>query len=289
MKHQDKQSKWIKIHTKILSVAFIVCVLIKRVSAWALELVLCREHLIGSAAIVARSRNNGQKSVGDGCKHVIALWKISSVTRGSNLHLTCSKFSMDKWRSWPTINTGWDRGSVVRRVLLMLITVLLLMLIEASSLWTPESWTMWTTQMHPINQFSYTVFAFYTLCVVCSSVHLCRYTYTGLSVWVCRLNQEYWCHGKREDEKKKTGENIIRKKKIPNKENVQCWCMIIAKIWIKKTTQHFSHLQQFRWPNSNMRMYAHIMCDTYRLIENILQSYFRFLLLEINNYEQQQR
>lgn len=94
---------------------------------------LWREHLIGSAAIVARSRNNGQKSVGDGCKHVIALWKISSVTRGSNLHLTWPKFSMDKWRSWPTISTGWDRGSVVRSVLLMLITVLV-MLIGAAGL-----------------------------------------------------------------------------------------------------------------------------------------------------------
>lgn len=106
--------------------AFIECVLIKRVSAWALELVLCREHLIGSAAIIAKSKYNGQKSVGDGCKHVIALWKISSVTRGANLHFTWSNFNMDKWRSWPTINTGWDRGSVVLNALLMLITVLLI-------------------------------------------------------------------------------------------------------------------------------------------------------------------
>lgn len=141
--HRNKQSKWIKIHTKILSVAFIVCVLIKRVSAWALELVLCREHLIGSAAMIAKSKYNGQKSVGDGCKHVIALWKISSVTRGANLHFTCSNCNMDKWRSWPTISTGCDRGSVVLNALLMLITVLLILIVFALQIYCTEFCCCW--------------------------------------------------------------------------------------------------------------------------------------------------
>lgn len=118
----------------MLSVTFIVCVFTKRVIAWALELVLWREHLIGSAAIVAKSKYNGQKSVGDGCKQVIALWKISSVTRGANLHLTCSKLSIDKCRNWPTINTGWFWGSVCVSVLLNENTVLVMLKIEGREL-----------------------------------------------------------------------------------------------------------------------------------------------------------
>lgn len=110
----------------MLSVTFIVCVFTRRVIACARELVLCREHFIGSAAIVAKSKYSGQKSVGDGCKHKIALWNVSSAMRGINLHWTWWNFRIDKCRSCPNINTGWFCGSIGVNVLLNDRTVLVI-------------------------------------------------------------------------------------------------------------------------------------------------------------------
>lgn len=44
----------------------------RRVIAWALDGVLCRLHLTGSAATVARFKYREQVSVGDGCRLAIA-------------------------------------------------------------------------------------------------------------------------------------------------------------------------------------------------------------------------
>lgn len=112
--------------TSTLSLTFIACVLTSRVTACALDVVLWREHLMGKAAMVAKSKYSGQKSVGDGCKHVMAFWNVSSVTREPNLIFTSSNLSTDKWRSWPIINTGWFCGSVAVNALLNLSTMLLI-------------------------------------------------------------------------------------------------------------------------------------------------------------------
>uniref|UniRef100_A0A6B0V057 Putative secreted protein n=1 Tax=Ixodes ricinus TaxID=34613 RepID=A0A6B0V057_IXORI len=77
------------------------------VREWACDGVLCREHLVGRAANVARFRYMEQLSVGEGCNEATAALNTSSPTRGSNLDLTSSKLIFDKFLGCPIISTGW--------------------------------------------------------------------------------------------------------------------------------------------------------------------------------------